>query len=105
MAVHSSVFVWDSPMDRGAWWITVHGVARIGHYGSTTAQIYLPESLALMFYLKCVSIFGGCGSPSKMLICQFYKIYFTLIKPARQSYHLTVLMNVCDQERFLLIIK
>ena len=21
-------------MDRGAWWATVHGVARVGHYGT-----------------------------------------------------------------------
>ena len=21
-----------NPMDRGAWWATVHGVARVGHY-------------------------------------------------------------------------
>ena len=27
MATHSSVFVWRIPMDRGAWWATVHGVA------------------------------------------------------------------------------
>jgi len=59
MAVHSSVFAWDSPMNRGAWQATVHGVARIGRYGSTTAQIYLPEGLALVFYLKYVSDFGG----------------------------------------------
>ena len=22
----------ENPMDRGAWWTTVHGVTRIGHY-------------------------------------------------------------------------
>ena len=27
MAVHSSVLAWRIPMDRGAWWAAVHGVA------------------------------------------------------------------------------
>jgi len=28
MATHSSILVWQIPMDRGAWWATVHGVAK-----------------------------------------------------------------------------
>ena len=27
IATHSSIFAWKNPMDRGAWWATVHGVA------------------------------------------------------------------------------
>ena len=27
MATHSSILAWRSPVDRGAWWATVHGVA------------------------------------------------------------------------------
>ena len=26
MATHSSILAWRSPMDRRAWWATVHGV-------------------------------------------------------------------------------
>ena len=26
-ATHSSVLAWKIPMDKGAWWATVHGVA------------------------------------------------------------------------------
>ena len=26
MATHSSILAWRTPMDRGAWWATVHGV-------------------------------------------------------------------------------
>ena len=25
MATHSSILAWRIPMDRGAWWATVHG--------------------------------------------------------------------------------
>ena len=28
MAIHSSILAWENPMDRGAWWATVHGVAK-----------------------------------------------------------------------------
>ena len=28
MATHSSILAWRLPMDRGAWWATVHGVAK-----------------------------------------------------------------------------
>ena len=27
VATHSSILAWRIPMDRGAWWATVHGVA------------------------------------------------------------------------------
>ena len=27
-STHSSILAWRSPMDRGAWWVTVHGVAK-----------------------------------------------------------------------------
>ena len=29
MAIHSSILAWRIPMDRGAWWATVHGVTKI----------------------------------------------------------------------------
>ena len=29
MATHSSLPAWRIPMDRGAWWATVHGIANI----------------------------------------------------------------------------
>jgi len=28
MAIHSSIIPWTITMDRGAWWATVHGVAK-----------------------------------------------------------------------------
>ena len=27
MATHCSILAWSFPLDRGAWWATVHGVA------------------------------------------------------------------------------
>ena len=28
MASHSSILIWKNPMNRGAWWATVHGIAK-----------------------------------------------------------------------------
>ena len=28
MATHSNILTWRVPVDRGAWWATVHGVAK-----------------------------------------------------------------------------
>ena len=28
MAAHSSILAWKNPMDGGAWWAIVHGVAK-----------------------------------------------------------------------------
>ena len=28
MATHSGILAWRIPMDRGAWWATVHGVTK-----------------------------------------------------------------------------
>ena len=28
MATHSNILAWRIPMSRGAWWATVHGVAK-----------------------------------------------------------------------------
>ena len=27
MVTHSSILAWRIPMDRGAWWVTIHGIA------------------------------------------------------------------------------
>ena len=34
MATHSKILAWGIPMDRGAWWATVHG----GHKKSDTTE-------------------------------------------------------------------
>ena len=28
MVTHSSILAWKIPMDKGAWWATIHGVAK-----------------------------------------------------------------------------
>ena len=35
MATHSRILAWRFPMDRGAWWATVHGIAEL----DTTEQL------------------------------------------------------------------
>ena len=35
MATHSNILAWRIPMDRGAWWVIVHGVANMTKQLST----------------------------------------------------------------------
>ena len=39
MTTHSSILAWRIPMDRGAWWVIVHGVAKSCIGLSDTAQV------------------------------------------------------------------
>ena len=38
MTIHSSILAWRTPMDRRAWWATVHGVAKTQTWLSDWAQ-------------------------------------------------------------------
>ena len=52
MATHCSTLAWKNPMDRGAWWAAVHGVAK---ESDTT------ERLHFHFSLLCIG--EGNGDP------------------------------------------
>ena len=43
MATHSSILAWEIPMDKGAWWATVLGVAknqpRLGDQTATVTSV------------------------------------------------------------------
>ena len=40
MATHSSILDWGIPMDRGAWWATLHGFAKSRTRLSNYAQVF-----------------------------------------------------------------
>ena len=75
MATHSSILAWKNPMDRGAWWDTVHGVAKsqtrltnftftffLGELDSTCSQ----TSFKLRWGHEA---YRHCGSDSKESAC------------------------------------
>ena len=43
METHFGILAWKNPMDRGAWWATVHGVARVGHDVETKLPASPPD--------------------------------------------------------------
>ena len=51
MATLSSILAWRSPMDRGAWWATVHGVGNsqtwLSDYAQHDIYVYLLSPLSL----------------------------------------------------------
>ena len=58
MATHSRVLAWKIPMDRGAWWATVHGVAKSRTQLHDKAQY---STTQLPFQLNASSlVWGGC---------------------------------------------
>ena len=43
MATHSSILAWEIPLDRGAWWATVHEVANSQIQPSTRAPTFCQQ--------------------------------------------------------------
>ena len=54
MTTHSSILTWRIPMDRGTWWATVHGVAKVGHDWATELNwTKLKLCLTLCYPVDC----------------------------------------------------
>ena len=51
MATHSSILAWRIPMDRGAWWATVHGVAKNWPWLRTSLSLF-SQTACLFHYLS-----------------------------------------------------
>ena len=49
MATHSSILAWRIPTDRGAWWATVHGVAKSRTWLRDSAYNAFSVSMSLLF--------------------------------------------------------
>ena len=73
MATHSNILAWRIPMDRGAWWATVHGVTKNRPQQSTYiwASTYgLAEVKLYVYSLSILFVFVRYRSS----ICSAYKI-------------------------------
>jgi len=61
MATHSSILAWRIPMDRGAWWATIHGITRVRHDLETTPPPPLKANLVFLslYFLVLMDIYLG----------------------------------------------
>ena len=53
MATHSSILAWRIPVDRGAWWATVHGVAK----SQTRLKQFSMQKFPLHYWFFVFSLF------------------------------------------------
>ena len=61
MAIQSSILPWRIPMNKGAWWATVHGVARDGHNQAAKHSTQHTYTYAHIFFIySCVDRHLDC---------------------------------------------
>ena len=69
MATHSSILAWRIPMDREAWWATVHGVTKSRIWPSDKAQ----HSTCLL--TKKCHVNNCQGNANYSYICSIFDIF------------------------------
>ena len=80
MATHSSILPWRIPMDRGAWWATVHGVAKSQTRLSDYVQQRLGTVLSLSHLILEFILTASCPSQ-----CFTPPISFVVLSPVQRS--------------------
>ena len=56
MATHTKILAWRIQRTEGAWWATVHGVARVGHDLVTKPPIYFNYSAVLSYFIAACHV-------------------------------------------------
>ena len=66
MTIHSSILAWRNPMDRGAWWTIVHGVAESDttDKAHSTYQTLVPDPVSVF----SLHLFTAWGKGYKTLL-------------------------------------
>ena len=70
----------ENPMDGGAWWATVHGVARVGHNFVTKPPTRLPLSDK-----KIIIIINMCDEGCKVLKRGISPVQWSRLNPPAQG--------------------
>ena len=93
MATHSSIFAWRIPMERGAWWAIVHGIAESGttewihaHKHGTT---YIFSNFMFLFSLEK---YPGVGLLDHMVVLFFVFLGTSILKEINPEFSMEGLM-------------
>ena len=73
MANHSSILAWRIPMDRGAWWATVHGVEKIQTWLSNSAYWQ-------SFYMFICQLYNFFDNVSIQAFCPLFNCLFFIVE-------------------------
>ena len=72
MAPHSSILAWRIPIDRGAWWATVHGVTKswtwLSDFYFTSSNCWQREKLRYKEYRWQFPQIGSASGRSSLLL-------------------------------------
>ena len=99
MATHSSIIAWRIPMDRGAWWVPVHGVAK----SRTELSDFLFPWLkwdSKGFFLPAGGSSGvGRGQRLTKLrslkhLCYYYHLHMPVVSRPHRDLHVLLLWKV-----------
>ena len=107
IATHSSILAWRIPMDKGAWWGTVHGIARsVRHNRAPARLLCLWDSPGKNTRVGCHALLQGIfwihglNLHLSCLICVGRKVLFQAEhrSPGATSYNLTTnYKKLCKQ--------
>ena len=62
MATHSNILAWEIPMDRGAWWATVHGITEL----DMTEQLSITITVMFIITMRSINCWVNSRSQTRL---------------------------------------
>ena len=92
MAAHTSMLAWRIPMDRGAWWATVHGVTKSGTWLIDKTQHIRNDCSCLCYTVGSYWLSTSASLTMLKLLTVWITTNWTILKEMGIPDHLTCLL-------------